>query len=315
MLESAPFYSDIIGAGIEGQAQWLTTSDGVRIRVATWNEGSKNDKGTVLIFPGRSEYIEKYALAARDLQARGYASMAIDWRGQGLADRATGDPLIGHVDHFDDFQRDVDIMVETSKAQNLPKPFYLLGHSMGGAIGLRALFNGLPVIAAGFSAPMWGIGMTPAQKPLAWTLGPFLKAIGMGKSRTPMTSAETYVMTAPFDDNQLTTDRAMWDLMVHQAKTHPELTLGGPSISWLLGGMRECRDLARKSAPDMPTITFLGTNERIVNPASVNKRMAKWPESELITIEGAEHEIMMESTDTQSDMFDRLDRFYQAARR
>ena len=48
-----------------------------------------------------------------------------------------------------------------------PKPWFLIGHSMGGAIGLRALHDGLPVQAAAFSAPMWGIAMHPALRAIS----------------------------------------------------------------------------------------------------------------------------------------------------
>ena len=45
-------------------------------------------KGTVCVFPGRAEFIEKYFEVVRDLRARGFAVATIDWRGQGLSDRA-----------------------------------------------------------------------------------------------------------------------------------------------------------------------------------------------------------------------------------
>ena len=45
-------------------------------------------KGTVCIFPGRTEFIEKYFEVVRDLRARGFAVAVLDWRGQGLSDRA-----------------------------------------------------------------------------------------------------------------------------------------------------------------------------------------------------------------------------------
>ena len=34
--------------------------------------------------------------------------MTVDWRGQGLADRAFADPMVGHVQDFDQYQRDLD---------------------------------------------------------------------------------------------------------------------------------------------------------------------------------------------------------------
>ena len=57
-------------------------------------------KGTVCLFQGRAEFIEKYFETVRELRARGFAVATIDWRGQGLSDRALRDPRKGHVGDF-----------------------------------------------------------------------------------------------------------------------------------------------------------------------------------------------------------------------
>src|SRR5690606_29166109 len=40
-----------------GAARWSTTPDGARLRVFTWGEGAR---GTVFLFNGRTEFVEKY---------------------------------------------------------------------------------------------------------------------------------------------------------------------------------------------------------------------------------------------------------------
>ena len=95
----APLFEAVAGAPAGGKAHWLETSDAKRIRVAHWvPEDSAN--GTVLMFPGRTEYIEKYGNAAGEFTKRHFAFLAIDWRGQGLADRLLDDPRIGQVAKF-----------------------------------------------------------------------------------------------------------------------------------------------------------------------------------------------------------------------
>ena len=88
-LTAAPFYSDVCPAGENATAYWAHTSDNKRIRLAVWAENAA--RGTVLLFPGRTEYVEKYAAYAADLESRGYCTIAADWRGQGLADRLLDD--------------------------------------------------------------------------------------------------------------------------------------------------------------------------------------------------------------------------------
>ena len=291
-MSDAPYHAEICNGPSGGYALWRKTSDGVRLRIGLWPlEGAK---GTVLIFTGRTEYIEKYAHVALDLQAAGYAVASLDWRGQGLSDRLIDNPLRGHVASFDDYQKDVRVLIETLKAEGLPAPYSMLGHSMGGCIGLRSLIEGLPVNGAVFSAPMWGIEMSPALRPAAWVLSRAAALVGLGTTRAPGTSERGFLLTDPFEDNTLTRDADMWALMGDQIKAVPALELGGPSLDWLRAAMHECSSLMRTAVPDVPALTFLGDNERIVDPNAIHRNMAKWPNGTLNIVKDGEHETLME---------------------
>ena len=65
----------------------------------------------------------------------------------------------------------------------LPRPWRLLAHSMGGTIGLRALTRGVPVAAAVFSAPMWGIRVGRMSDALGVRLASGLAAIASWAGR------------------------------------------------------------------------------------------------------------------------------------
>ncbi len=309
MSAPAPFFAEVAEAPPGTQAAWLTAADGVRLRVASVPGGTK---GTILLFPGRTEYIEKYGRCATEMLARGYSSILIDWRGQGLADRQLDDQNTGHVMHFADYQMDVDALLAHARAIALPEPFYLVAHSMGGCIGLRALMNGLPVNAAVFSAPMWGIAITGLLRPIAWSLSWAARQIRLGHRYAPGTTPKAYVEQFPFEDNTLTRDAGMFDYMQRQVAAHPELSLGGPSLHWLYEALRETRDMARAPAPDMPTVAFLGTNERVVDTQPIHDRMAGWPGAELILVEDAEHEVIMEVPETRERFFTRMDAHFSA---
>ena len=226
----APFFDDIAEAPEGTRCVWLNTRDGIRIRAAHWPGGAR---GTVLIFPGRSEYIEKYGPAAGDLAARGYATATVDWRGQGLADRLLADRALGHVGAFCDYQKDVAALFDFAGAENLPRPWYVIAHSMGGCIALRALHDGLPVRAVAFSAPMWGIRMMPVLRPVARAVSTLAACIGMADRLVPGTSAQTYVLETPFEENVLTRDADMYAFMRRQQGEHPELAIGGPTLRWM----------------------------------------------------------------------------------
>ncbi len=294
-LDAAPLHNDVAFGPEGGAAHWLTCDDGVRIRIGVWQPQSP--VGTVLIFPGRTEYVEKYGETAKAFVEAGYAAISIDWRGQGLADRLTEVPALGHVGVFSDYQRDVAAVLSAVETLSLPGPLFLVAHSMGGCIGLRALYEGLDAQAAVFTGPMWGIGLSVALRPVAWTLSSIARPLGFGKSFPLGVNGESYVATTDFAGNTLTTDRDQFDRLRLQLEREPGFALGGPSYHWLNEALRETRKLSQMPSPSVPALTFLGTNERIVDVARVRSRMANWPNGRLVLLQGGEHEILMERDD------------------
>lgn len=309
MIAPAPFHADLADGPPGGHAVWLTTADGLRLRVAVWRGG---DRGTVLIFPGRTESVEKYGRTATDLGRRGFSSLAIDWRGQGLSDRTSRAAMTGHVARFTDYQQDIAALLAALPSLALPQPLYLLAHSMGGTIALRALIEGLAVRAAAFTAPMWGIRLAPSLRPVAWVLASGARAARLGLTLAPGTDLTCYVAVAPFEGNLLTTDPDMFAWMKAQVTTRPELGLGGPTLHWVHEALLECRRLRSRPSPAVPALTFLGSEEKIVDVPAIHDRIRRWPGGTLDIVPLAEHEVLMETPAIRAHVFDRLDRFFSA---
>lgn len=310
-LQAAPLFDDIAPGPSGGAAWWLKASDGVRIRMGYWP--CENARGTVLLFCGRTEYVEKYGTTAAEFGKRGYATVAIDWRGQGLADRLVPDIRVGHVEEFSDYQRDTDAVIAAATHLDLPRPWHLLGHSMGGAIGLNALMNGMQVASATFTGPMWGISIAPVVRQIGWTLAIMGPKVGIGHWLPPSTRYANYVTNNPFEGNALTRDRDMYDMMRAQIAAHPDLAIGGPTLTWLREALKVTKMMAPRPSPDLPCLTFVGGEERIIDVDRVRARMAAWPGGELIIVPDAEHEVMMEIPSTRNGVFDRMAAHFDAA--
>lgn len=309
-LVPAPYFGDVAYGPENGAAYWAQTPDGVRIRLGLWPLSEA--KGTVLIFPGRTEFIEKYGQIAQKFAQRGLASAAVDWRGQGLADRLLENPLIGHVEHFRDYQKDAEVLMRTAQEMKLPRPYFMLAHSMGGAIGLRSLISGFDFTSVAFSAPMWGIQIAPHLRVAAWVLSHSMPRIGQGHRLPPGSRLDHHVLIDGFEGNLLTRDAAQFEIMRQQLLQHPELSLGGPSFVWLREALQETRQLSRMPSPDFPCLTLLGTNERIVEIDTIQRRMSKWRNGRLDILPEGEHEVLMEGESITEPLFDQITAHYLA---
>ena len=88
---------------------WLPVG-GLRLRFGHHRpEGAV--RGTVLVLPGRAEFIEKYAETLTELQGWGFATAILDWRGQGGSQRLLPQRDRGYVLRVEDYLADLDAVV------------------------------------------------------------------------------------------------------------------------------------------------------------------------------------------------------------
>ena len=310
-MDRAPFRDDLAEAPVGGTVVWRKAEDGIRLRLGWWAPDAP--LGTVHLFPGRTEYIEKYGRVIGDLTRAGYAVATIDWRGQGLSDRLDDDRFLGHVVDFLEYQRDVAALVALVDEVALPAPRFLLAHSMGGCIGLRALVDGLDVARAVFTAPMWGIQLPAYMRALPHIVPPLARLVRKERQYAPGTRPVNYITETGFTENMLTTDRATYDWLGRHAAAGPEFALGGPSLQWVGAATRENQRLFAAKRPELPVLTFLGSDEKIVSPEAIRRFHANWPSARLIAGAGARHEIMMETHALRRRFFDETLAFFRAA--
>lgn len=301
-MTDAPFDNDLAEGPANGRAFWCLAEDGVRLRLGLWSPEAKC-KGTILLFSGRSECLEKYGRTATELVARGFAVLIIDWRGQGLSDRLTQDRMQGHIARFADYQEDVAAMVQAAHDLKLPHPWHLLGHSMGACIGLRALHEGLSVSSCAFTAPMWGIRMTAAQRMLAWPVSWLAQALGKGHNYIPDKTGSnrtSYVLNTRFEDNCLTQGADMYAYLVRLAENLPDRLIGGATLGWLYAALTECRALGRMPAPDIPVLVLTAGRDEVVDNSVITARLRNWHGARSGHLPDAMHDILSERTEIRS---------------
>jgi lysophospholipase len=309
MTEPAPLHADVAEAPEGGRAFWLTAADGVRLRAAVWPAGAR---GTAVIFPGRTEYVEKYGRVVGRLAARGLAAAVIDWRGQGLSDRHPSSPVMGHVEDFRDYQRDVAALLEHDAVAELPEPRYLIAHSMGGCIGLRTLLERADFCGAVLSAPMWHLQMRAATRELTSKVTQLASLVGFGSRLTPGMRVQPNALAVTFEGNALTSDPERFAAMATQLAAHPELSLGGPTMQWTYAALEEMARLYVAPLPKLPVLVFLGTAESVVSTSVIRAQVAQMARGALVVLDGARHEILMERPEIQAIVWQHVDAFLDA---
>ena len=114
----------------------LKTRDGVNLRFARWHP-PPGRKGTVCIFQGRAEFIEKYFETVRELRSRGFAVATFDWRGQGRSQRKLDDARKGHVGDFSEYEQDLETFMKEVVLPDCPPPIFAIAHSKIGRASCR----------------------------------------------------------------------------------------------------------------------------------------------------------------------------------
>lgn len=293
-----------------GEPLALTARDGVALRGAVSRPAGA--RAHVLLLPGRTEFLEKYAGVVAALGARGLAVASLDWRGQGGSARLARDASLGHVDDFAAFRTDLDALLAAPQVAALPGPRLVVAHSMGGAIGLSWLVEegGAGVRAAVFSAPMLGLPLRPPVGWIAPGLARLAVRLGLGRAYAPGGGPQPYCF-GPFEENLLTGDADSHAALGAFLRTNPGLGLGGPSFGWLAAAFDAMQALRERPVP-VPSLFFVGTAEKVVDPVAI-RNAARLAGARLVEIDGGRHEAFIETAPRRAALWQAIDDFLDEA--
>lgn len=278
----------------------ITTPDGVRLRTARWEASAQPHRGTICLFQGRAEFIEKYFEVIADLRRRGFAVATFDWRGQGGSARPIGNPIKGHVRSFRDFDRDLEAFMQQVVLPHCPRPYFALGHSMGGHVLVRHASARAPYFERMvLTAPMVDIAretLTMSRR-LARVICECVGLFGLAGQFTP-NGSRVPVDLGPFEDNPFTHDPMRFERTNEILKEHPELGLGAPTFGWLRAALRS---VARITDPDyasrvkVPILLFAAGQDTIASTRAVEDLAQRLKLGQVVRIPDARHEILMET--------------------
>jgi lysophospholipase len=273
----------------------LKTPDGVSLRFARWAP-PPGRKGTVCLFQGRAEFIEKYFETVRDLRARGFAVATLDWRGQGLSDRALRNSRKGYVRDFARYDVDLDTFIREVVLPDCPPPFFALAHSMGASILLRAAYQGHRWFdRTVLLAPMIAL---PGMRRSALTRAGVkaLRLIGLGGAYVPGGDASV-MMQRPFIGNLLTSDPVRYARNMAVVEAEPALAIGWPTVGWTDAAFTAMRQLSDPSFPTkirQPMLVIAAGHDQIVSTPAIDEFAIRLRAGSHLIVPGSRHELLME---------------------
>ncbi len=118
-----------------------------------------------------------------------------------------------------------------------------------------------------------------------------------------------YILVTPFGQNELTGDREQYHRFRDLVAAEPRLGLGGPSMGWLRAAWSEMTALSSAPPPDLPALTIVGSAETIVSIHAVRAGSARLPAGRLIEVEDARHEVLIETPEIRTRVWDEIEGF------
>jgi len=282
-----------------GQGEWFRGAGGLRLRAAMWTPSAlvaAKPRGTVVLSTGRTEPIEKYFELIGNLLARGFCVLAHDWRGQGLSARLLPDRLKGHARAVEEFLDDYGRLLEAFETR-APKPWIMIGHSMGATLNLMTLEAGETRFSGALlCSPMLRIktgkrSMWSVKLAARWNLR-------HGKAGEYVLDDADDPFDHTFENDALTSDETRYELWRQQLYACPHLAVGGPTWGWLAfaldAGERALKPKALKAVKIPVAIVQAGEDDRVW------KQTNKWAARRLsrgryVEVTGSKHEVIMET--------------------
>lgn len=289
---------------------------GLRLRYASWQSVLRERRGTVCIFPGRGEFIEKYFEVVGELRRRGFAAAILDWRGQGGSTRLTRDPLKGHINDFAEYEEDLNHFMKAVVLPDCPAPYYALGHSMAAMVLFRASTKrGCWFTRMVMTSPMVRIATLPLSHAMCDRLTDGLTMLGFGKRAVPG-DAMKHRQDPPFEGNRLTSDRERFLRNVSVLEAAPGLAVHSPTIGWLKAALDTIEIVdSEKFAPRIrvPVLMLAAGDDQVVSSKAVEALAYRLRAGAQIVLRGSRHEILQERDSIREQFWAAFDAFVRDA--
>ena len=252
-LVQSSSYSDVMNSTVlpwlknKASSSVVSGYDGHPLHCETYQ--AEKPVATVFFVHGFTENTVKYAELIWSALHLGFSVVIYDQRGHGLSWRDPGvsHHSVTHIDHFEDYVRDLRIICDACRGI-MPEPWFVFAHSMGGAVASLFLEQEKNVFrAAVLSSPMIApdTGGVPAS--VASALAFLAGIIGKGKNNPfflrPYSGPEDFSTSCATDPS-----RFFWYDSLKASE--PVYQNSVPSYRWSYESIQVTRKILASGAPE-----------------------------------------------------------------
>ncbi len=275
----------------------LPGKDGVPLYCVSY--AADNPAGTVLILHGFTENTVKYAELIHSLLRNGFSVLMYDQRGHGRSGRdpAIRDLSVTHVDAFEDYVADMEIVCDRLLSP-MPGPYLLVAHSMGGAVCALYLEKHPGVFSgAAMCSPMIAPAISMIPSGVAAAICQAACIFGRRKHRPffmkPYAGPEDFSTSCATDPV-----RFAWYDAIKAAR--PEFQNSAPSYGWSMESIRVTRKILAPGAPEKitcPVLLSAAELDENVLPGPQEELISRVPDGKRVVVKGARHELFRSTND------------------
>lgn len=275
---------------------------------------------TIVISPGRCESYEKYQEIAIELFHMGYNVFIIDHRGQGVSSRLLSNPHKGYVVEFDDYAKDLVTFISKEVSSKISQPPFLLAHSMGAAIAVRALQLSPNIVqSAVLCSPMIHINSNGTPITLAKLLIGVRTLLDklLGRESGYFINQGDY-KAKPYSENELTHSIERYKTFIDLYQSTPNIQLGGVTNHWLSEAIKANKNIFDNlNQLRAPLMLLQAGLDSIVDNNAQNRfctEAARFcPISGPIVFVKAKHELLFEIDEIRSEVINQIQGFFESA--
>lgn len=257
--------------------------DAGKYRIALQYFTQPEPRGTVFIQHGYYDHLGIYTHPIRHCLQSGYNVIGYDQPGHGLS---TGERA--SIADFGDYQKTFTTCLDRCR-DHCPRPWLILGQSMGGAIAMTYLLNNpdSPFIKAILFAPL--------VHPAGWWIGRWLHALAKH-----LISRQNRMFAENSHDKEFLRFLREDDFL--QARELP--------MQWVTAMKRWISEFHTLGTNKIDMLVLQGTDDRTVAWRYNMKVVStKFPNAEIHYLPSAGHQLVNESLPYRVQMFDIMDRF------